>query len=391
MTEKEEVKCLEFFSGIGGLHYAFITAGVFGEVVASFDMNEVANQVYKHNFKKTPVNKGIEFLNATDIQKYQANCWLLSPPCQPYTRGGKSLDDQDERAKGLLHLIDLLPELQSPPKYIFLENVKNFEYSRSRERLVGCLDDLDYEIHECLLSPLQFGIPNDRLRYYLMACRKPSSSVIDKNKEKYVDTCQIYTTWPFSDDKEKNELRLNGAFSELNTEDYLFELPKLESYLEKEDILETYQVPEKYITKTTSFRFDIVRPSDVRCSCFTKGYGSRHVYRSGSFLQTKKLEYTSYDWEHPESLLDLGLRFFSPLEVARLHAFPVKRENDTETPASESNSSTPRPFRPHSKPPLLEFPDTISTKQQYRLLGNSLNVWVIAELMRCILFSPRQE
>lgn len=62
-----------------------------------------------------------------DIEKYKANCWLISPPCQPYTRGGKSLDDKDQRAKGLLNLIDILPKLTDPPKYVFLENVLNFE------------------------------------------------------------------------------------------------------------------------------------------------------------------------------------------------------------------------------------------------------------------------
>ena len=65
-----------------------------------------------------------------DIEKYGANCWLMSPPCQPYTRGGKSLDDKDQRATGLLHLIDVLSKISDPPNYIFLENVLNFE--------VGC-------------------------------------------------------------------------------------------------------------------------------------------------------------------------------------------------------------------------------------------------------------
>jgi tRNA (cytosine38-C5)-methyltransferase len=51
----------------------------------------------------------------------------MSPPCQPYTRGGKSLDDKDQRAKGLLNLIDVLSKLSDPPSYIFLENVLNFE------------------------------------------------------------------------------------------------------------------------------------------------------------------------------------------------------------------------------------------------------------------------
>src|SRR5436309_1751695 len=67
------------------------------------------------------------FLNIEDIEKYKDNCWLMSPPCQPYTRGGKSLDDKDQRSSGLLHLIEIMPKLSDPPNYIFLENVLNFE------------------------------------------------------------------------------------------------------------------------------------------------------------------------------------------------------------------------------------------------------------------------
>jgi hypothetical protein len=56
-----------------------------------------------------------------------AHLWLMSPPCQPYTRLGKQLDTQDPRAKGLLHLVSLLSELPTPPLYVFLENVQGFE------------------------------------------------------------------------------------------------------------------------------------------------------------------------------------------------------------------------------------------------------------------------
>lgn len=62
--------------------------------------------------------------------RYQADCWLLSPPCQPYTQGGKMKDIDDSRAKPLLHLIKLLSALENPPTYLFLENVKNFEVSQ---------------------------------------------------------------------------------------------------------------------------------------------------------------------------------------------------------------------------------------------------------------------
>ena len=37
------------------------------------------------------------------------------------------MDDQDNRADGLLNLLEQLPKLEYIPEYFFLENVPNFE------------------------------------------------------------------------------------------------------------------------------------------------------------------------------------------------------------------------------------------------------------------------
>ncbi|CAG8584319.1 13461_t:CDS:10 [Acaulospora morrowiae] len=398
------IRCLEFFSGIGGLHYAFNQAYPNGKVVASFDINLVANSVYRHNFGQTPITKGIDSLSTDDIEKYNANCWLLSPPCQPYTRGGKGLDDQDQRAKGLLRLIDLLSELSVPPEYIFLENVLNFEKSRSREKLIIQLCKANYEIHECLLTPLQFGIPNDRLRYYLMARRNIVPNML--TPEEYIANSIIHRSWPF-------RCMLKNGYAGCHHQswqdvDEEVGVPPLEVYLEDaldEDKLKKHLVPDKYILKSFNFRFgkyglllllfrlnpffcndsnitDIVRPTDKKCACFTKSYGSHHIFASGSLIQTKRLEVTDYDFENPGSLLELGLRYFTPLEVAKLHAFPIesqKVENDDSSFSEQEDANCFRikPYDPTSKietTAYLEFPNDISIIQKHRLLGNSLNV-----------------
>lgn len=45
-----------------------------------------------------------------------------------------------------------------------------------------------------------------------------------------------------------------------------------------------------------------------------------------------------------------------------------------------------RAFSPPDQEPHLEFPEHVSLSQRYRLLGNSLNCWVVSELLRCELF-----
>lgn len=46
---------LEFYSGIGGMHYALKRSNPGAKVVAAFEINNLANDVYQHNFGVRPV------------------------------------------------------------------------------------------------------------------------------------------------------------------------------------------------------------------------------------------------------------------------------------------------------------------------------------------------
>ena len=115
-----------------------------------------------------------------DVDMYNADIWLLSPPCQPHTRLGLKNACLDKRSDGLMHLIDILQKMKNNPKFLLLENVEGFEESRSRELLVQTLKERGYSYLEFILSPNQFRIPNQRDRYYLIA-RQTSFSEIPES------------------------------------------------------------------------------------------------------------------------------------------------------------------------------------------------------------------
>ena len=95
--------------------------------------------------------------------------------------------------------------------------------------------------------------------------------------------------------------------------------------------------------------------------------------------------------------MELGLRFFTPKEVAKLHTFPLKSQsfNSMTTHENQLNESLyhektiPRSYyslERNYRGPYLEFPENVSIIQKHRMLGNSLNCFVVSELLRCILF-----
>ncbi|KAJ2713392.1 hypothetical protein H4R19_002272 [Coemansia spiralis] len=359
------VVCLEFFSGIGGLHHGLLESAVGGRVAQSWDMNENANAVYYHTFGQRPSNKAIDYLTVADIDRFGASCWLLSPPCQPYTRGGNYGDADDPRARGLLHLLRLLPRVEHRPTHLFLENVLNFENSQSRAMLVETLFGLGFEVLECLLSPVQFGIPNRRLRYFLIArlrwpepgaagsCRAAWMAENTARAEAYMARGRnaVHTEWPFGPAGDAAMAAVQRP---------------LGSYIDPaSDAVPSLRVPDADILKRKRLGLDIVLPTSPSTATFTKAYGSGHLIGSGSLLQTQSLDTDGMAAASPEELLGLGLRFFSPDEVARLHHFPIHKS------------------LPHS----LNFPPQITQRQRHQLLGNSLNVHVVAQLLKHVLFS----
>ncbi|CAH2241444.1 tRNA (cytosine(38)-C(5))-methyltransferase [Pararge aegeria] len=328
-------RILELYSGIGGMHCAWKESQLDGEVVLAVDINTVANEVYTHNFPETCLsNRNIQSFTSKEIEKLNVNTVLMSPPCQPFTRNGKYLDVNDPRTDSFTYLIQLLCELNNI-EYILMENVKGFECSTVRNLFIDSLKACGFSYQEFLLCPTKVGVPNSRLRYYCIA-RRSVSEWHFKRKE------DIITSLPCD-----------------------YGLPNmLEEILQKE-------VPDKYLLNEKMLKranvLDICYKHSRRSCCFTKSYthyldGTGSVYTNSNEDHVEKCYKVANTFDvgsekFIELFKELKLRFFTPYEVLRLMSFPQN----------------------------YEFPENITMKQCYRLLGNSVNVKVIGELLK-ILF-----
>eukprot|EP01117_Protostelium_nocturnum_P019361 TRINITY_DN837_c0_g1_i4.p1 TRINITY_DN837_c0_g1~~TRINITY_DN837_c0_g1_i4.p1 ORF type:complete len:223 (-),score=63.08 TRINITY_DN837_c0_g1_i4:34-702(-) len=216
--------------------------------------------------------------------------------------------------------------MKDPPRFILIENVKGFEESDSHEIMMEKLKGKGYKVREFLLNPNQFGIPNSRLRYYLIASLNPTSgSESDEGIQ-----CSIPSCLPANN---------NNAVS-------------LSQYLEEPENLNEYLIPEQTILKY-GMLFDLVDESSNSSNCFTKNYAS-FMEGTGSILQTKNMGTKP---KSEDEMTKLGLRFFTEKEIANLMGFPCS----------------------------FSFPQTMKPRTCYKLLGNSLNVDVVSELVKLMI------
>ncbi|XP_075683714.1 tRNA (cytosine(38)-C(5))-methyltransferase isoform X1 [Rhinoderma darwinii] len=389
------LRVLELYSGIGGMHCGLTESGISAEVVAAVDVNTTANVVYKHNFPNTPLwPKSIEGIPLKELDSLSFDMILMSPPCQPFTRIGLQGDVSDPRAKSFLYVLEILPRLQNAPSYILLENVKGFESSEARDSLIRTLESCGYVYQEFLLSPPCLGIPNSRLRYFLIAklqteqfafpttnkireefpgtdtsghsCSS-SAPFLEENLQTDVEQKSLPSDKPCPEGDILYKLETAEELKKKKNQDNDSSVQKLQDFLEENVDISQYLLPPKSLLRY-SLILDIVKPTCRRSTCFTKGYG-HYVEGTGSILQSatdveispvyKSLE-TLSDEEKLVKLSTLKLRYFTPREIANLHGFPAE----------------------------FDFPDKITTKQRYRLLGNSLNVHVVAKLIDLMLRSP---
>lgn len=345
-VRKDSVRVLELFSGIGGMHYSLKKAAdsLGGnapefQVVAAMDISDVANRVYRHNFPSANhISGNICGLTAKKLNKWGVNCIMMSPPCQPFTRQGLQKDLQDPRTQPLVHIVNLLPQIQDL-EYVLVENVKGFETSTAYELLMNGLKKIGFHTQTFLISPPQIGVPNSRLRCYVIARKtKPFDFQSDTI---CTDLSPIMATRDWA-------------------KEHCQEIGRISDYLDN-NVLHDEELDEKTIRKHAEV-IDIVTGDSTNSCCFTKSYG-RYAEGTGSIIQQSGdlddayARARNHDKTSPEylsAIRELKLRYFSPAEVSRLMGFP----NDFSFPSEYSNNKL----------------------HCYRVLGNSLNVKVVGFL-----------
>ncbi|XP_060521295.1 tRNA (cytosine(38)-C(5))-methyltransferase [Cylas formicarius] len=330
------MKVLELYSGIGGMHFALNESGVPGIIKAAVEINNIANAVYKHNFPDTLViNSNIESLTAEKINKLDVDTILMSPPCQPFTRNGLKNDIKDPRTDSFQHILDLLPDLNI--KMILMENVKGFEESKMRTHFINSLVKCEFIYQEFLINPTQIGVPNSRPRYYCLAKKTP-----DKFN---FETGLLLHNFPLPCEEVQ-----------------CFEVANI---LEEVVNVNEFSVPLTLLKKNVK-TLDVCYRSSRHTCCFTKSYG-RYIKGCGSVLSEcdeseakKSLEILQECSQDSDVFLllseNLNLRFFTPREICRLMCFPE----------------------------TFNFPTDINIRQQYKVLGNSINIKVVSKLIKVL-------
>lgn len=159
---------IDLFSGLGGFRLACESFG--GECVFSSDSDDSVAAVYETNFGERPAGD-ITTIAAKDIPPHDILC--AGFPCQPFSISGKKAGFSDTRGTLFFDIARIVKHHQ--PKMVFLENVRNFvthNRGKTLETVVHTLEELGYNVQHALLNASYYGVPQSRIRIYIVAFRK---------------------------------------------------------------------------------------------------------------------------------------------------------------------------------------------------------------------------
>lgn len=170
---------IDLFAGIGGMRLGFEQAcevlGIKSQCVLSSEIDKKAIETYKLNFEDQPTGdiREIDIIPEFDFM-------LAGFPCQPFSYAGKQQGFGDTRGTLFFEIERLLISYQ--PQAFLLENVRGLtthDQGRTFNTIINSLEKLGYGIHYLLLNSSNFGVPQNRVRIYILGLlgKKPTITI----------------------------------------------------------------------------------------------------------------------------------------------------------------------------------------------------------------------
>lgn len=297
---------VDLFCGVGGLTRGLLDAGL--DIVAGFDIDPTCQYTYEHN-NGVPYNvRNIREVTGQDINEIYTpgttKILVGCAPCQPFSQMRFKLreaNEQDEKYDLLLEFGRLIEETH--PTIVSMENVPQIRETEVYHSFLRILEDNGYNIDARVVFCPDYGIPQTRRRFVLLASLLGEIQLIPRTHNR----------------------------ENVHVADFIAQLPPLEAGgVDPEDPLHRSSTLSDLNLRRirASIPGGTWRdwPEELRCECHRKETGQTYssVYgrmtweQIGPTITTQFFSYGTGRHGHPEQDRGLSLR-----EGALLQTFPA--------------------------------------------------------------------
>lgn len=297
---------IDLFCGVGGLTRGLLDAGM--NVIAGFDIDPTCKYTYEHNNKVNYHLRNIREVTGKEITAlYDENAIKVlvgCAPCQPFSQMRfklKDANEQDDKYNLLLEFGRLIDEIH--PAVISMENVPQIRETQIFRKFLDILSRNHYTVDSKVIFCPDYGIPQTRRRFVLVASLLGPISIIEPTHNQH----------------------------EVHVKDYIGNLPPIAAggVHPNDPMHRSASLSEKNLQR---IRASVPGgtwldwPESLRCPChkresgqtYSSVYGRMTWDQIGPTITTQFYNYGTGRYGHPEQDCALSLR-----EGALLQTFPM--------------------------------------------------------------------
>lgn len=314
MSDKAQIRAVDFFCGGGGMSYGIKQAGI--EVLAGIDNDENCKATYEANITGSEfIHADVSKLDEKELEKtlnikpHDDNLVLIGcSPCQYWSIINTDRNKSQESKNLLIEFSRFVKHFM--PGYVIVENVPGILRRKEESGLqffINWLKEQHYEVHYEVHNTNDYGVPQNRKRFTLIASRigndkvKPMES--EGKKLNVIDVLGEKNGFPKIKAGHKDLTPFKHTTAGLNE----LNLRRL-----------------RKVKKDGGNRFDFADDKELQLKCFIgknnsfrDTFGRLRWKRPSSTITTRFTSISNGRFVHPEENRGLSLR-----EGAVLQSFP---------------------------------------------------------------------
>jgi len=313
MKKENKIKAVDFFCGGGGMSFGMQQSGI--QILAGIDYEENCRETYEANIKNAKfINADVFELKESDLaktlnlKKNDDDLLLIGcSPCQFWSiiNTDKS---KSQKSKNLLVEFERFVKYFNPG-YVVVENVPGVLRKKNEsglEKFINYLEENNYTVHFEVHNTAEYGVPQSRKRFTLIANR------ITDNELQPLKSKKIITV--------KDVIGVDNGFHKINAghkddSDFMHSVPSISDL--------TLRRIEK-VKKDGGSRLGFANDPELQLKCF-KGRDTSFMDTFGRLwwdkpsptITTKFFSVSNGRFVHPDENRALSIR-----EGAVLQSFP---------------------------------------------------------------------
>lgn len=192
-----KIKIGSDFSGVGAFNQSLLRLGIDYNEVFACDMDKYARKAFVANYgepKYYPTD-----VYEREIPKESLDVYMTSPPCQAFSLAGKRKGEDDNRGVLFYNSHEFIRV--NKPRFFIFENVKGLlsdDFGKTFARWIDYLggksvngntvifpheESIPYHIYYKVLNAMEFNIPQNRERIFIIGIRDDSDNNFSFPKE----------------------------------------------------------------------------------------------------------------------------------------------------------------------------------------------------------------